>query len=70
MQHLMKEFRNQRADGVAVEEVFYSEAVSKCAGHAMRWFLSVYEGLESVDMKSLDLRAYLHVQWLRFQHVT
>ena len=32
--------------------MFYSEAVSKCAGHAMRWLLSAYEGLESVDMKS------------------
>ena len=32
MLHLMSEFKKQRADCVAVEDVFYSEAVSKCAG--------------------------------------
>ena len=52
MLHSMNEFRNQRADGVAVEDVFYSEAVNKCAGHAMRCLQSAYESLESVDMKS------------------
>ena len=48
----MNEFQNQRSDGVAVEEVFYSEAVSKCADHKICWLLSAYENLESVDMKS------------------
>ena len=51
MLHLMSEFKKQRADCVAVEDVFYSEAVSKCAGHAMSWLLSAYETLERVDMK-------------------
>ena len=47
----MNDFKNQRAYGVAIWDVF-SETVSKCAGHAMSWLLTAYKGLESVDMKS------------------
>ena len=58
----MNDFKNQRAYGVAIWDVF-SETVSKCAGHAMRWLLSADESLESVDIKSSLHRVRYKKYW-------
>jgi hypothetical protein len=52
MAHLTNEFRTQRQQGRDVKEVYFSDAVSDCAMHALSWLENAYCGLEKVDMKS------------------
>ena len=59
MGFLIADYRRQIARGTNPSDVAFSDVVSKAAGRSLKWLLSAYSGLQSLDMKGgLDKLRY------------